>query len=127
MNHPYGLPIALHPEKEEVYAFMTKLMEELFSIFPDSFVHIGTDETPEACYKNFSSSPSELFSKYVNTMHGRIQNLEEKNIVMWDEALKANPPVETSVMQVWRKDETVLSALQKGYRVISAIDFGSYL
>ena len=131
---------------------MYRLMDEFLSIFTDSHVHIGTDETPEECYRQAiasagaedvivdsassedqisgldserrdianSTTPRDMFSKWVNTMHQHITETHPgKQIVMWDEALKVGPPLESSVIQVWHEGGDVLKeAYDRGYKIL---------
>lgn len=38
------------PSKDETYSFMAKLFNEIFEVFPDTFVHLGGDELHSTCW-----------------------------------------------------------------------------
>ena len=123
-----GGDVALDPNNPDAFTFMFKLMDEFMDIFPDSYVHIGTDETPEKCYNGPTShhreNSAKMFSKWVNTMHAYITTKHpEKTVVMWDEALNAKPSNKGTAIQIWRTGvgwETVKEAYEGGYQIIQS-------
>lgn len=40
----------INPTREETYTFLQQLFGEVFTTFPDPYVHIGGDEVSYACW-----------------------------------------------------------------------------
>ncbi|XP_045194091.2 beta-hexosaminidase subunit alpha-like [Mercenaria mercenaria] len=137
----------INPAQNETYTFMAKLFSEIYSVFPDTFVHLGGDELVSTCWATnpqitsylqtnggipaaeARSNPSRYISKVVGYYFNRlIQSLqatarekkENKAFIMWNDVLKNTddiPP--NSIIQIWiGKRETVKLVNERGYRAI---------
>jgi hexosaminidase len=95
---------ALNPLKPETYELVERLLTELASIFPDEYVHLGSDEVDGDCwlsdpgiaawareysgrspYADWKDALVALFAKRV----GRIATKLGKRVILWDDALEA--------------------------------------
>lgn len=100
---------------------MKNILEEMISLFPDQFFHLGLDEvtTSSLCtIENTKSLEQELMEFLVQ---------KEKIPYAWQEALTStSAAINGTVLQVWKG--TVLKTLiDKGFQVINSLDSHFYL
>lgn len=125
---------ALDPTREETYQFIERFLGEMASIFPDSYVHIGGDETvsPEwktdsrirAFMREHQLQDSDALQSYFNQRVLKILIGLHKHMVGWDEILTPTLPRDV-VIQSWRGEASLVKGAEQGYQgVLSA---GYYL
>lgn len=123
----------LNPASPATYKFIDAVLNQLVTIFPSRYIHIGGDEVRETRWEKMSDvvamarslnptaeAPDFLaveaeFTKRVAQMvakHGRVA-------IGWDEVAHAGLPSNV-VVQWWRKDkpESLRSALKAGHSVV---------
>jgi hexosaminidase len=124
----YGWPTAvLDPTRESTYKFINTLVEEMGSIFPDEYFHIGGDEVEG---EKWTSNPGVLaymkkkgFAKpeelqaYFNQRLEVILKKHDKKMIGWDEILNPALP-KTIVIHSWRGDESLAEGATQGYQGI---------
>jgi hexosaminidase len=124
----------LDPSREEVYAFLDKLIGEMSALFPDEYFHIGGDEVLEKqwkenpairafCAKNGWTTSQELHA-YFNRRLQTLVKKHGKKMMGWDEVLQPGLSHDL-VIQSWRGAASLAEAARKGYRGI--LSFGYYL
>jgi N-acetyl-beta-hexosaminidase len=117
---------ALCPGKEEVYEFLDKLFEELATIFPAPYLHIGSDEVMAGDWQDYPPH-QELMAKFGYTDNAGLQSyfvarvhelLKQRGRTMlaWDEVTDYAPA--GSVVQAWRKHDYARAAAEKGREVV---------
>ena len=124
----FGIPRAeLDPSNEKTYKFLDGLVGEMGEIFPDTYFHIGGDETQgkgwlenlriaEFMKKKGFNSPAEL-QAYFNQRLLPILTKHHKKMIGWDEIL--NPALPKDIMiQSWRGDASLADGASKGYQGI---------
>ena len=122
--------VALDPTREETYRFLESFLGEMAGIFPDSYVHIGGDETPAPDWKTNGRilgfmkahriSGNEALQAYFNTRLLEILTRLHRRMVGWDEIFSPGLPKDI-VIQSWRGEESLTEAARKGYQgVLSA-------
>ena len=129
-----GASSVTDPTREETYKFMDKFVEEMGSLFPDEFFHIGGDEVDP---KFWDSNPKiQAFRQahgmktdgdlqaYYNQRLEKILTKHHKIMVGWDEILHPDLP-KNIVVQSWRGQESLATAAQQGYRGL--LSYGYYL
>jgi hexosaminidase len=112
---------AICPGKEEVYEFLDKLFEELATIFPSPYMHIGSDEV---WTKKWMDAPENqwLIEKYGYTDNDGLQSYfvervheilkkHGKTMIAWDEVTDYAP--EGSMVQAWRLHKFAREAAEK--------------
>ena len=125
---------ALDPTREETYRFLERFLGEMASIFPDTYVHIGGDETvaPEwktdprilAFMRAHNLKDSAALQAYFNSRVLAILTRLHKHMVGWDEILNPALPHDV-VVQSWRGEKSLVEGAQAGYQGI--LSAGYYL
>lgn len=123
----FSTPIC--PCKDEVYTFIDNILDEVSSIFPSQYIHIGADEVDKTTWqesdlcrqlmeKEGIRDINELQSYFVH----RVQDIAEskgKKIIVWDEALDGGLNSDVKVMY-WRGwvSDSPLKGANNGNKVI---------
>jgi hexosaminidase len=118
---------ALDPTKESTYKFLDAFIGEMSSLFPDSYMHLGGDESNGADWKanpqiaafmqahNIKST--EALQTYFSTRVLALIKKHHKQMVGWDEILAQGTPRD-AVIQSWRGVESLAVAAKQGNRGI---------
>ncbi len=112
---------------EKTFKFLEDVIDEVVSIFPGKYIHIGGDECPKIAWKN-SSFCQELIKKeglkdehglqsYFITRMEKYINSKGKQIIGWDEILEGGLAPNATVMS-WRGIEGGLEAARQNHDVI---------
>ena len=121
-----------HPCKEKTFEFISNIFDELFELFPSPYIHIGGDEVH---YGNQSWYTDPVIQKFikdnglkneVGMEHYFIRRIADmvaakgRTIIAWDEAIDAGVSPDKLIVMWWRHDkqQQLIKALNKGYRVI---------
>ncbi|MBJ6366914.1 beta-N-acetylhexosaminidase [Snuella sedimenti] len=113
--------------KEETFAFLQDVLDEVIPLFPSKYVHIGGDECPK---KNWERCPScqarikaeglhdehELQSYFIQRME-KYLNSKGKQIIGWDEILEGGLAPNATVMS-WRGTKGGIEAAKQHHDVI---------
>jgi hexosaminidase len=120
-------PFALDPTREETYQFLARFLGEMVTIFPDSYVHIGGDETPAPDWKSnprivafmkaHQLKDSEALQAYFNTRVLKLLTHLHRHMLGWDEILNSALPRDV-VIQSWRGEASLAKGAQDGFRGI---------
>lgn len=113
--------------KEEVFLFIEDVLEEVISLFPYEYFHIGGDEAPKArwktcanCQKRMSDeglqNEHELQSYFIKRVEQVLQN-HNKKMIGWDEILEGGLAESASVMS-WRGENGGIEAANMGHDVV---------
>jgi len=124
----------MDPTNEKLYPFLDKLFEEMSSLFPDAYFHVGGDENTGKDWaavphiKSFMQAhgmktTSDL-QTYFNQRILAIVRKYGKTMVGWDEILHPSLPKDV-VIQSWRGNEAFYSSVRQGYKAI--LSFGYYI
>ncbi|EGW32125.1 uncharacterized protein SPAPADRAFT_61209 [Spathaspora passalidarum NRRL Y-27907] len=119
----------------ETYEVITDVYEELSSIFPDNFFHVGADELQEPCYymsplimdnwfeKN--RTMNDLTQYYVDKALPIFFNVSaDRKLIMWEDIITTPEgahtlPTENIILQSWNNDLVNIKNLtSQGYDVI---------
>ena len=124
----FGTPEAeLDPTRESTYKFIDALVGEMGKIFPDTYFHIGGDETAGTGWmanprivafmkkKGFAGPPQ--LQAYFNQRLLPILKKHGKRMIGWDEILNPALPKDI-VIQSWRGEASLAQAAQQGYEGI---------
>ena len=124
----------MDPSKEEVYTFLDSFLEEMTSLFPDAYFHIGGDEVEGSQWKNLAAIQkfaAEHGLKDQAAIHGyfnrRVQAILKKYgkiMIGWDEVLQPGLGAD-SVIQSWRGPTGLAAAAKLDYRGL--LSYGYYL
>lgn len=139
-GHPYhegedkaGTDHVFCAGKETTYGFFEKVLEEVASLFPGEYIHIGGDECRKAdwekcpdCQKmiaNLGLKGDEKFSaeqhlqSYMTARVQRFLGGKGKKIIGWDEIMEGELSEGATVMS-WRGDKGGREAAAQGFDVI---------
>jgi hexosaminidase len=118
--------------KPEVYEFIFSVLDELISLFPSEYIHIGGDEAPKAEWKkcilcqktmkdNNLDNEEQLQSYFVKKIG---EHLRSKNRILigWDEIYDGGKLKGDEVLMFWRgwKSDSIIIAASKGFRIVSS-------
>jgi len=112
---------------EETFAFLQDVLDEVISLFPAKYIHIGGDECPK---KNWERCPKcqdrikkeglhdehELQSYFIQRME-KYLNSKGKSIIGWDEILEGGLAPNATVMS-WRGTKGGIEAAKQHHNVM---------
>nr|WP_315156199.1 glycoside hydrolase family 20 protein [uncultured Flavobacterium sp.] len=113
--------------KESTFEFLQNVIDEVITIFPSKYIHIGGDEATKTnwekcpnCQKRIKDEHlkdvNELQSYFVKRMEKYI-NSKGKKIIGWDEIIEGGLAPEATVMS-WRGTKGGIEAADQGHDVI---------
>jgi len=121
----FGIPQSeLDPSNEKTFKFLDEFIGEMATIFPDTYFHIGGDETKgrgwlenpriaEFMKKRGYETPEKL-QAYFNQRLLPILAKHGKKMMGWDEILTPELPKDVMV-QSWRGEASLAAGAQQGY------------
>ena len=131
---PGGADAVLDPTREVTYKFIDKFIEEMATLFPDAYFHIGGDEVNghewdanpkiQAFIHAHGMKNNADLQAFFNQRLQKILTKHHKIMMGWDEVLHPDLP-KTVVVQSWRGQQSLATAAQQGYSGL--ISFGFYL
>ncbi|MEE6517667.1 hypothetical protein FKM82_028035 [Ascaphus truei] len=123
----------VNPILNDTYAFMFKFFDEISSVFPDAYIHLGGDEVDFSCWKSnpevtkfmkqqgFGTDYCKLESYYIQQILTIISTFK-KGYMVWQEVFdngaKINPD---TVVEVWKGqkcNEELYNVTAAGYQAI---------
>lgn len=113
--------------KEETFAFLEGVMDEVIALFPGKYIHIGGDESPKTkwekcphCQKRIKAEKlkdeHQLQSYFIQRME-KYLNSKGRQIIGWDEILEGGLAPNATVMS-WRGEEGGIAAAKQNHDVI---------
>ena len=123
--------------KEETFSMLQDVLDEVLTIFPSEYVHIGGDECPKTKWKtckycqkrikdNNLKDEHELQSYFIQRIE-KYLNAKGRRIIGWDEILEGGLAPNATVMS-WRGDAGGIAAASQGHDVImTPSTYGLYL
>ncbi len=122
-------PAVLNVADEAVYAVIDSLLEELASVFPDTYVHIGGDEVLPGWWEQSTEVRSFMrrhgladavaLQAHFNARVAAMAARHGKQTVGWDEVLNGGAPGGMAV-QAWRGATAQHRALAAGHACIES-------
>lgn len=122
--------------KEETFTFLEDVLDEVITLFPSEYIHIGGDECPKDrwekcsyCQKRIQTEglkdEHELQSYFVQRIEKYLNN-KGRRIIGWDEILEGGLAPNATVMS-WRGEAGGIAAAKQGHDVImTANSYGLY-
>ncbi|XP_041082725.1 beta-hexosaminidase subunit alpha-like isoform X2 [Polyodon spathula] len=111
---PSGTFGPVNPMLNTSYQFMSKLFDEISSVFPDSYLHLGGDEVSFTCWKSnpdiqqfmkkmgFGTNYRKLESFYIENLV-KIVTALNKNSIVWQEVFDNAVKLSAfTVVEVWK-------------------------
>lgn len=121
-----------NPGKKETYGFLTDILNEIVSLFPSRYIHIGgdevhfgnehwndIDEVGQLMQVHHLKDLVDVEHYFINRMADSVRAMG-KTVVGWDEVVTAGLPASGTVVMWWRHDkpQQLKEALGKGYKVV---------
>ncbi|MCX7219503.1 MAG: family 20 glycosylhydrolase, partial [Burkholderiales bacterium] len=112
---------------EKTFSFLENVLNEVVTLFPAPYIHIGGDEAPKTRWKASSlaqevmkreglKNEEELQSYFIRRVEKFI-NSKGKRMIGWDEILEGGLAPNATVMS-WRGEEGGIAAAKEGHDVI---------
>ncbi len=113
--------------KEETFEFVNNVLDEVMSLFPSPFIHIGGDEVDKLLWKNCEfcqarmakeglKDEGELQSYFIKRVEKHI-NEKGRRMIGWDEILEGGLAPNATVMS-WRGISGGIEAAKSGHDVV---------
>lgn len=122
----------LDPTNPAVYELIDGLVEEMTTLFPFPYIHIGGDEVNPAHWRENRKIQQFMQENNIEDFHGlhlyfneRVAKIFQKHnrkLIGWDEILHENLSKEF-VVQSWRGHDSLIDAASKGYKSILSTGF----
>lgn len=112
---------------ETTFKFLEDVIDEVITLFPSKYIHIGGDEAPKARWKNSDFCQKLIREKGLKDEHGlqsyfisrmeKYINSKGKQIIGWDEILEGGLAPNATVMS-WRGTKGAVEAAKQKHNVI---------
>lgn len=112
---------------DSTFMFLEDVLDEVMTLFPGKYIHIGGDECPKDSWKASEYCQNLIKEKNLKDEYGLqsyfIQRIEKyinskgKQIIGWDEILEGGLAPNATVMS-WRGNEGGIEAAKSGHNVI---------
>lgn len=104
----------LCPGKEQTFALMETLLDELCGLFPCRYFHIGGDEVPKSAWKSCPHCRERMREEQLDNLQqlqGYLQNriagylkAKGKTVIAWNEAAVGGNLDTDIILQIWNDD-----------------------
>lgn len=116
------------PGKDETFAFLYTMLDEVMELFPGPYIHLGGDECPTTRWKNCPDCRSRMQAEQLRRpeeLHGflfrklvRHVSAKGKRAIGWDEILDIGDLEKDVIVMAWRSPERGILAAQRGFDVV---------
>ncbi|WP_239021972.1 beta-N-acetylhexosaminidase [Pontimicrobium aquaticum] len=123
----WGVFEEIYCPKEETFAFLEDVLDEVLALFPSEFIHIGGDEAPKTRWKHCNHCQAlikkeglkdehELQSYFISRIETYL-NSKGRQIIGWDEILEGGLAPNATVMS-WRGISGAIEAAKQHHNVV---------
>ncbi|WGH76321.1 family 20 glycosylhydrolase [Tenacibaculum tangerinum] len=123
----WGVFEDIYCPKETTFQFLEDVIDEVVSLFPGKYIHIGGDEAPKKRWRNCAhcqqlikekglKDEHELQSYFITRMEQYI-NSKGKQLIGWDEILEGGLAPNATVMS-WRGTKGAVEAAKAHHNVV---------
>ena len=123
----WGVFDEVYCPKESTFKFLEDVIDEVVTLFPGKYIHIGGDEAPKTNWKKCAHCQRLIKEKGLKDEHGlqsyfiarmeKYINSKGKQIIGWDEILEGGLAPNATVMS-WRGTSGAIEAAKEGHDVI---------
>jgi hexosaminidase len=118
---------AMDPSRDTTFAFISKFIGEMTTIFPDAYFHVGGDECNgkewdanpriQAFMREHHFKDDAALQSYFTARVQKLVAAHHRIMVGWDEVLQPSTPKDV-VIHSWRGPKGLAAAVQQGNRAI---------
>ncbi len=122
--------------KESTFEFIENVLDEVLSLFPSQYIHIGGDESPKTKWKECPLCQKRIKEEGLSDEHHLqsyfIQRVEKylnkkgRKLIGWDEILEGGLAPNAAVMS-WRGEEGGIAAAKQSHYVVMTPGSHCYL
>ncbi len=123
----WGVFDDIYCSKSETIEFMKNVLEEVVTLFPSEYIHIGGDEAPKTRWKKCANCQQVMTENNLHTAHelqsyfiGQMDQFltsKGKKLIGWDEILEGGLSPNAAVMS-WRGVEGGIAAAKQKHEVV---------
>ncbi len=127
VQETWGVHTDVFVPNENTFKFLQDVIDEVVTLFPSKYIHIGGDECPKDAWKRSEFCQQLIKEKGLKDEHGLqsyfIQRMEKyinskgKTLIGWDEILEGGLAPNALVMS-WRGEEGGIAAAKENHQVI---------
>ena len=132
----WGCHLPIFNPNESTLSFLQDVLDEVLSLFPSRFIHVGGDEAAKAHWENNPAVRARMAELGIADAHAlqsyfitRMENYlaqRGRRLVGWDEILEGGLPPGATVMS-WRGIAGGITAANAGHDVVMAPNQYTYL
>lgn len=123
----WGVSYNVFSPTQKTFSFLEDILDEVMTLFPGQYIHIGGDEVPKDCWKqsavaqqvmneNNLNNEEELQSFFIQTIEKYVSS-KGKKIIGWDEILEGGLAPGAAVMS-WRGEAGGIAAAKQNHYVV---------
>jgi len=123
----WGVFEEVYCPKESTFQFLENVIDEVITLFPGKYIHIGGDEAPKTRWKSCKHCQELIKKEGLKDEHGlqsyfisrmeKYINSKGKQIIGWDEILEGGLAPNATVMS-WRGTNGAVEAAKEHHNVI---------
>ncbi|MEH6536275.1 MAG: family 20 glycosylhydrolase [Psychroserpens sp.] len=123
----WGVFEHIYCSKDETFEFLEDVLDEVISLFPSEYIHIGGDEAPKTNWKTCEQCQNRIkteglkdeheLQNYFITRIEKYLNAKGKQIIGWDEILEGGLAPNATVMS-WRGTKGAVEAAKQKHNVV---------
>lgn len=116
------------PGNDSVFAFIDGVLQEVCSLFPGPYIHVGGDECPKTRWESCPKCQKRIQEEGLKDEHElqsyfirRVESLlarRAKNLIGWDEILEGGDLPATAAVMSWRGTEGGIAAARSGHDAV---------
>lgn len=127
----WGVSDEVFNVRNETFAFLKGVLDEVLALFPSEYIHIGGDEVPKTQWSQSSESNAQMHLLHIRDHdYGELQawfvsQIAEylmqrgRRVIGWEEITKGTVPPSITVMS-WTSVDPGIAAAARGHDVIMA-------
>ena len=123
----WGVFEHIYCSKDETFEFLEDVLDEVVTLFPSEYIHIGGDEAPKTNWKTCNQCQHRIkeeglkdeheLQNYFITRIEKYLNSKGKQIIGWDEILEGGLAPNATVMS-WRGTKGAIEAAKQKHNVV---------
>lgn len=127
VQETWGVHSDVYVPSEYTFKFLQDVIDEVITLFPSKYIHVGGDEAPKDAWKRSEFCQQLIKEKGLKDEHGLqsyfIQRMEKyingkgRTLIGWDEILEGGLAPNAIVMS-WRGEEGGIAAAKENHQVI---------